>query len=204
MWHQWFNCNFYEVTRIPFVRKENKNNDFIQQFVSSASPYSAFLESITYVNNVCCSVSAAPYADTYVVYAFIWDKLLNEVGFFLFSLRTKSIFVASQNYGWTTDVTWIVLTLIVLGSLLSMEGQRALGIHQKYLNLCSEDERRSYRFGTTWGWVINDRIFIFGRTIPLNMVSTVTNTRFMLVALEVFYTRRIKAKFQIHLSCCQK
>ncbi len=32
---------------------ENKNNDFIQQFVSSASPYSAIAESITYVNNVC-------------------------------------------------------------------------------------------------------------------------------------------------------
>ncbi len=34
-------------------------------------------------------------------------------------------------------------------------------------NLCSEDERRSYGFGKTWGWVINDRIFIFGWTIPL-------------------------------------
>ncbi len=32
---------------------------------------------------------------------------------------------------------------------LSMEGQRALGFHQKYLNLCSEDERRSYGFGMT-------------------------------------------------------
>ncbi len=48
-----------------------------------------------------------------------------------------------------------------------MEGQGALGIHQKYFNLCSEDERRSYGSGTTWGWVINDRIFIFGWTIPL-------------------------------------
>ncbi len=35
------------------MRKENKNNNFIQQFVSSASPYSAILENITYVNNVC-------------------------------------------------------------------------------------------------------------------------------------------------------
>ncbi len=52
--------------------------------------------------------------------------------------------------------------------MLSMEGQRALGVHQKYLNLCSEDERRSYGFGSTWGWVINDRIFIFGWTIPLS------------------------------------
>ncbi len=33
--------------------------------------------------------------------------------------------------------------------LLSMEGQKALGFHQKYLNLCSEDERKSYEFGTT-------------------------------------------------------
>ncbi len=30
--------------------------------------------------------------------------------------------------------------------MLSMEGQRALRIHQIYLNLYSEDERRSYRF----------------------------------------------------------
>ncbi len=48
------------------------------------------------------------------------------------------------------------------------EGQRALRYHQKYLNLCSEDERRSYGFGTTSGWVINDRILIFGWTNPLN------------------------------------
>ncbi len=48
-----------------------------------------------------------------------------------------------------------------------MKGQRALRFHQKYLNLFSEDERRSYGFGMTWGRVINDRIFIFGWTIPL-------------------------------------
>jgi len=29
----------------------------------------------------------------------------------------------------------------------------ALRFHQKYLNLCFEDERKSYGFGTTWGWV---------------------------------------------------
>jgi len=29
----------------------------------------------------------------------------------------------------------------------------ALRFHQKYLNLCSEDEWRSNRVGTTWGWV---------------------------------------------------
>ncbi len=41
---------------VNFMRKENKNNDFIQQFVSSASPYSAILESITYKQRM--------YADT--------------------------------------------------------------------------------------------------------------------------------------------
>ncbi len=56
-------------------------------------------------------------------------------------------------------------------ALLSMEGQRALGFHQKYLNFCSEDEWRSYGFGTTWGGVINDRVFIFGWTIPLTKVA---------------------------------
>ncbi len=34
-------------------------------------------------------------------------------------------------------------------ALLSMKGQKALRFHQKYLNLCSEDEQRSYGFGTT-------------------------------------------------------
>ncbi len=51
------------------------------------------------------------------------------------------------------------------------EGLRALRFHQKYLNLCSEDERRSHGFGTTWRWVIYDRIFIFGWTIPLIPVA---------------------------------
>ncbi len=61
--------------------------------------------------------------------------------------------------------------LIVVVPLVSMKGQKALRFLQKYLNVCSEDERRSYRFGTTWGWVINDRIVIFGWTIPLSLSS---------------------------------
>ncbi len=45
---------FYEATRILFVLKENKNYDFIQQFVSSASPPShrnAILENIRWTQN---------------------------------------------------------------------------------------------------------------------------------------------------------
>ncbi len=49
-----------------------------------------------------------------------------------------------------------------------MEGQKTLRFHQKYLNLCTKDERRSYWFVTTWGRVFNDIINILGWTIPLN------------------------------------
>ncbi len=38
-------------------------------------------------------------------------------------------------------------------ALLSMQGQRALRFHQKYLHLCSEDERRSYGFGTEFSFL---------------------------------------------------
>ncbi len=57
-------------------------------------------------------------------------------------------------------------------SLLSMQSQKAPGFHQKYLNLCSEDERRSYGFGMTWGRVIKDRILFFGWSIPLALEWT--------------------------------
>ncbi len=39
-------------------------------------------------------------------------------------------------------------------------------LSSKYLPLCSAEQRHSYRFGTTWGWVNDDRIFIFGWTSP--------------------------------------
>ncbi len=39
--------------------------------------------------------------------------------------------------------------LNVLVVLLFMQGQKALGFHEKYLNLCSEDKQRGYGFGTT-------------------------------------------------------
>ncbi len=57
--------------------------------------------------------------------------------------------------------------------LLSMQGQKALRFCKKYRKLCSKDERRSYMFGRTLGWVITDRIFIFGRTIPLKTCTSV-------------------------------
>ncbi len=40
-------------------------------------------------------------------------------------------------------------------------------LSSKYLPLCSAEQINLYRFGTTWGWVNDDRIFVFGWTIPL-------------------------------------
>ncbi len=40
-------------------------------------------------------------------------------------------------------------------------------LSSKYLPLCSTEQRNSHRFGTSWGWVNDDRMFIFGWTIPL-------------------------------------
>ncbi len=42
-------------------------------------------------------------------------------------------------------------------------------LSSKYLPLFTAEQRNLYRFGTTWGWVNNDRIFIFGLTIPLRL-----------------------------------
>jgi len=92
-----------------------------------------------------------------------WIKLL-----FLFCLCTQKVFSSLHNI----TVEPLILTIFSLlfwnskgtMTLLPVCGSDTLGFHQKYLNLCSEDERRSYRYGTTWGWVINDRNFIFGWT----------------------------------------
>ncbi len=48
-------------------------------------------------------------------------------------------------------------------------------LSSKYLPLCSAEQRHSYRFGTTWGWVNDDIIFIFGWTIPLRPAHSKNN-----------------------------
>ncbi len=130
MWHLWFKLQEYF-----FVCKENKNNDFIQQFFSSASTWCHFGE----YHNAC-------------------------VCFHLNVNKAQCMHVLRKQLHTHTDTFQMALGV----ACCLWEGQRALGFHHKYLNLCSEDERRFYGFGLTWGWGINDRIFIFGWTIPLN------------------------------------
>ncbi len=53
----------------------------------------------------------------------------------------------------------------------------------EYLPLCSAEQRHSYRFGTTWGWVNDDRIFIFGWTIPLKTFTPICKAGFLQYSL---------------------
>ncbi len=67
-------------------------------------------------------------------------KLLNKFVIFLMSLLPF----------WTPNMSV---------ALLSMQGQKALDFIKNILICVPKDVRRSYRFGTTLGWVIKDRFF---------------------------------------------
>jgi len=82
------------------------------------------------------------------------------MSFFLL-LNTKEYILKSDwNFG-TTDFHSI---LFLLGAKQLFGSNHS----SKYLPLCSAEERKSYRFATTWGRVNDDRIFIFGWSITLN------------------------------------
>ncbi len=93
-------------------------------------------------------------------------------------------------------------TLIVVLLLLSTEDQRALGFNQKYLHLCPEDERKFYGFGTKWGWVINDRIVIFGSTIPLSVKQCLFKVQLSSLSLRRDVHRMLAKRLMhmVHLS----
>ncbi len=172
MWHQWFKRNVMKLWEY-FLCEENKNNDFIQQFLLfHVSLRHTFIRVLWCMRVVLLMQEPAFWTRMHCTW-FTSRKWFWQRGW-LCKFCTKRILVASKNYRWTTDVTWNILTMSLLPFwalnlsvvLLSMEDQKALGFHQKYLDLSSEDEGRYYGFGTTWGWVIIDRIFFFGWTIP--------------------------------------
>ncbi len=73
---------------------------------------------------------------------------------------------------WETEQFWGTIDLhSIFFPTMEVNGapkQPGYKLSSKYLPLCSAEQRHSYRFGTTWGWVNDDRIFIFGWTIPLS------------------------------------
>ncbi len=183
MRHQEFNRNFTKLQEYFLYVKKTK----IMTLFNNSSPpchHSAILKSIHWTQTAYAVLCQLHHTDT--LFSFIskrmicsyqsngyavcvqwmlskmvlrWhgdDELLNKVIIFVF-FAYKSILVASKNYSWTPDVTWIILPI----SLLRLWTWIVL------IPLLSEDERRSYGFGTTWGWVINDNIFILGWSNPL-------------------------------------
>ncbi len=173
MWHQWFNRNFTNLREYFLSTKK------ITLFNNSSPPGhpSAILESIT-----TCSTLAAPRTcDVYVqrkahtCIVILSKELFNKVIIFVFFEHKKysRSFVKSWLNHWCQVDYFNDVPYYISGpgnisvALLSMQGQITLRFHQKYLNLSSENEQRSYSFGKTWGWVINDIILIFGWIIPL-------------------------------------
>ncbi len=74
---------------------------------------------------------------------------------------------------WETEQFWGTIDFhSILFPTMEVNGapkQPGYKLSSKYLPLCSAEKRNSYRFVTTWGWVNDDTIFIFGWTIPLNL-----------------------------------
>ncbi len=176
--------------RIIFVHKETKNNKFINYFFSSGLVFTAIHESTRthacaflclWRRHSACSfyvstpapASAAPHSYIMVLSWMCsgeWygrEELLKVIIFVFFEQKkySRSFLTLQLNHQCHMDYFNNVLTTF-LGLEQGSSGQKALRFHQKFLNLCSEDERRSYGFGMT-GWVINDRILIFGWTILL-------------------------------------
>ncbi len=152
MWHQWFNCNFTKLREYFLCAKKTKITTLFNKFVSSRSPYSTILESITYVNNVCCSVSAAPYVDTlfmlftrtYVVYfrntlqnvAIGWrggDELLNKVIIFVFFAHKKY----SRSFVKLRLNHWCHMDYFndLLATFLSLDRLRILAVYERVREL---------------------------------------------------------------------
>ncbi len=73
----------------------------------------------------------------------------------------------------------------------------------QYTILCSAEERNSYRFGTTLGWVNDDSIFIFGWTIPLTKYTckAKTYTKYLSVCLCLYSTWWLHKDVPFSSSC---
>ncbi len=140
MWHRWFNLNFMKLWEYFLCTKKTKITNLFNNFCHMS----------------CYCREHASNSGTEE------KKLLNKFVIFVHKNQwSHGLLTISLLSFWALNVSVLLLSIV---------DQKALRFHQKYLNLCSEDERRCYGFGTTWGWVINDRISISGWTIPLKIL----------------------------------
>ncbi len=164
MWHQSVNCNFMKP-REYFLSKENKNNEFIPHFrlycFSCGCAFTTVHDASAWWRTMRLRhvLSWTKMWNKFVIFVSLWKLFLWLHKITVDRLMSHGLLCRSS---WYFSGPWSCKDPCCL-----WEGQRALRYHQKYLNLCSKDERRSNGFGTTSGWVINDRIFIFGWTNPI-------------------------------------
>ncbi len=128
--------------------------------------YIVYNQSVNNINSISVYISVCDTLQNGTTGWLGGGKLLNKVVIFVFFAHEKysrSFVKLWLNRWWHmdyfNDVLAMFLSLDRVRILAVYESQRALGFHQKYLNLCSEDERRSYGFGTTWGWVLGKDTF---------------------------------------------
>ncbi len=112
-----------------------------------------------------------------------WEDLIQQFLLFSVSLRWEYHKKYSRSFIKLRLSHWCHMDYFndVLTTFLGLECGSCVAVYEGsvwisskiYSNVFSEDQRRSYGFGTTWGWVINDRIKIFGWTIPLSLKDSI-------------------------------
>ncbi len=74
-------------------------------------------------------------------------------------------------------------------------------LSSEYLPLCSAEQRHSYRFGSTWGWVNDNRINIFGWTVPLKSLHKHLKVMCLMnwtaLKIHVFSTDKLEKPFSL-------
>ncbi len=167
MWHRWFNGNFTKLWEYFLCSKKTK----IMTLFNNSSPPNHIFHHYGEYHDACALLSSAHKQGSANVCS---TSVASRAYVSLFTCR------GTLDNGGRSDLKekncWIKLLFLFSLGLGTFQlccclcRVRKLSDFIKNI-LCSEDERRSYGFGMTWGWVINDRIFIFGWIIPLMWIS---------------------------------
>ncbi len=67
---------------------------------------------------------------------------------------------------------------------------------------CAEQKKETYSFGTTWGWVNHDIIFIFEGTIPLSVMRNIVvkvYSRYVHTSIFLVYYYYLQVQFYVLL-----
>ncbi len=161
-WREYFFC----------AKKTKIMTLFNNSLPDSVASHSAILENIRWTQ-IAYALLCQPHTEYTDIQNRRGDELLNKVVICIFFCTEKVLFAPSKS-DWTTDGRWNfwMMSFIFSGPwqwyLLGSRwcSHKPPGFHSKYLKLCSEDEQSFYGFGTTWGKVFNDNIFILGWSNP--------------------------------------